>query len=46
MLKPKNIIPAHGNKEMENAMKDLALEMNYKEGNIFVLKDGDKVTLQ
>src|SRR3989344_326406 len=46
MVKPKYIIPAHGNREMENAMKDLALEMGYNEDKVYILKDGDKITLQ
>ncbi|MAE43081.1 ribonuclease J [Candidatus Woesearchaeota archaeon] len=46
IVKPRNIIPAHGNKEMKEALADLAIEMGYKkEKNIFLLKDGQKVTI-
>ena len=46
IIKPKNIIPAHGNKEMREALADLAGEMEYKIGeNVLMLKDGSKVAL-
>ena len=45
-LKPKNIIPSHGNKEMKDALAELAVEMGYKIGkNIFLVRDGHKVSL-
>jgi ribonuclease J len=46
-LKPKNIIPSHGNKEMKDALAELAVEMGYKVGkNVFLVKDGQKVTIK
>ena len=46
IIKPKNIIPAHGNEEMREALADLAEEMGYKIGkNVLMLKDGSKVAL-
>ena len=45
-LKPKNIIPSHGNKEMKDALAELAVEMGYKVGkNIFLVNDGQKIRL-
>ncbi|MBW2991256.1 ribonuclease J, partial [Candidatus Woesearchaeota archaeon] len=44
LLKPKNIIPTHGNKKKLRAMKELALEMGYKSKNIKILKNGVQVT--
>ena len=45
MVKPKNIIPAHGTKEMKDALAELGVEMGYKIGkNIFLVKNGNKVT--
>ena len=46
IIKPKNIIPAHGNKEMREALAELAGEMGYKIGeNDLMLKDGSKVAI-
>lgn len=45
MVRPKHIIPAHGNKEMETALASLAKEMHYKTKYIHVIKDGDIVSL-
>jgi len=46
MVKPKNIIPAHGTKEMKDALADLGVEMGYKIGeNIFLVKNGEKISL-
>ena len=44
ILKPRNIIPTHGNKKKLNAMKELALEMGYKPKNIRILKNGVQVS--
>ena len=47
IIKPKNIIPAHGNKEMRGALADLAVEMGYKIGeNALMLKDGSKAAIK
>ncbi|MBU4283975.1 MAG: RNase J family beta-CASP ribonuclease [Nanoarchaeota archaeon] len=40
LVKPKHIIPAHGEHKMTHAMGDLALEMGYKPKNIHVVKNG------
>jgi len=46
LVKPKNIIPAHGNKEMKDALADLAKEMGYKlNKNVFLVKNGQKVNI-
>tara|TARA_Y100000294_G_scaffold167521_1_gene176753 strand:- start:2008 stop:3336 length:1329 start_codon:yes stop_codon:yes gene_type:complete len=46
LVKPKNIIPAHGTKEMRDALAELCTEMRYKTGkNIFLIKDGQKIEL-
>ena len=45
IVRPKNIIPAHGTKEMKDALAELGVEMGYKIGkNIFLVKNGNKVT--
>ncbi|MFP4112420.1 MAG: RNase J family beta-CASP ribonuclease [Candidatus Woesearchaeota archaeon] len=41
MVKPKHIIPAHGDRDMMDAMKELALEMRYSEDEIHMLENGD-----
>lgn len=45
LVKPKKIIPAHGNAEMKNAMAELALEMGYKKDSILLLNDGNRARL-
>jgi ribonuclease J len=46
MLRPKNIIPAHGNNVMKEALADLAVEMGYRVGeNVFLISDGNKVSM-
>src|SRR3989338_1280614 len=46
LVKPKNIIPAHGAQEMKQALISLANEIGYKTGrNIFLIKDGQRVKL-
>jgi|TARA_B100001964_G_C14253266_1_gene611034 ribonuclease J len=45
-LKPENIIPSHGNKEMKDTLAELGVEMGYKIGkNIFLVKDGQKISI-
>ena len=45
-VKPKNIIPSHGSKDMKNALAELAGEMGYKVGeNVFLVRDGQKIAL-
>jgi len=44
LVKPKNIIPSHGSKEMKEALAELASEMGYKTNeNVFLVKDGGKI---
>ena len=43
LVKPKNVIPAHGNKEMKGALESLAFEMGYDKENVILIKDGHKV---
>lgn len=43
MLKPKNIIPAHGNFKMTTALVDLAQDMGYKNENIHLIQNGERL---
>ncbi len=46
MVKPKHIIPAHGDAQMKEALGNLAVEMNYEIGkNVFLMTNGQKVTV-
>lgn len=46
MLKPKNIIPAHGEPQMEDSLAELAVELGYVSGkSVHKLKDGQSVRL-
>lgn len=46
LIKPKTIIPAHGNKEMKQALASLAIEMGYKKGkNVIILKNSQHIKL-
>jgi len=45
LVKPSNIIPAHGDDEMKEALVDLAIEKGYKKGKtVHMIHDGDKVS--
>ncbi len=45
LVKPENIIPAHGEEEMKQALVDLAIEKGYKKDKtIHLLHDGDKIS--
>ncbi len=45
LVKPKHIIPAHGEKEMKDALVDLAIEKGYKKGKtVHIVHDGDKLS--
>jgi len=45
LVKPKHIIPAHGEKEMKEALVDLAIEKGYKKGKtVHIVHDGDKLS--
>ena len=46
LVKPKHIIPAHGNAIMKSALLDLAVEMGYKNGtNVHLMKDGERIKI-
>ncbi len=45
LLKPENIIPAHGDKRMMKAQETLALELGYKKNQIHLLQNFSKVNL-
>lgn len=46
MVKPQNIIPAHGEEHMEEALARLAEEMGFEENTqIHLMKNGDKIKL-
>jgi ribonuclease J len=45
MLKPRNIIPAHGNLLMTTGLVDLAKEIGFKDKNILLLQNGDSIKL-
>jgi ribonuclease J len=46
LLKPKNIIPAHGGITMATAMAELAKELGYKLGkNVFIMDDGKRIKI-
>jgi len=46
ILKPRHIIPAHGNKEMKEALASLAKEMGYEDKYVHLIKDKEKVQVQ
>lgn len=47
IIRPENIIPAHGDKEMKNSLAELAIEMGYKRNkNIFLVNNGNKISLE
>ncbi|MBR9692774.1 MBL fold metallo-hydrolase [Candidatus Woesearchaeota archaeon] len=43
MLKPKHIIPTHGNMKQLNAFRELAEEVGYKQNQIRIIKVGERV---
>jgi mRNA degradation ribonuclease J1/J2 len=46
MVKPKNILPTHGEKSMMNAFNSLATEMGYKlHKNLHPLTNGQRIVL-
>ena len=46
LVKPKHIIPAHGEEDMKKALADLAIEKGYELGKtVHILHDGQKVRL-
>ena len=47
LVKPKHIIPAHGEKDMINALVELTIEKDYKlDETVHVMHDGSKLTLK
>jgi ribonuclease J len=46
MVKPQNLIPAHGDVHMMEALQELAEEMKYKKEQIHMLKNGDFLKLE
>jgi ribonuclease J len=46
MLRPKHIIPAHGDFTMISALTDLGIEMGYKVGeNLHIMHDGQRIKI-
>ncbi|MEK6943073.1 MAG: RNase J family beta-CASP ribonuclease [Nanoarchaeota archaeon] len=46
ILKPKNIIPAHGEPKMLSSMADLAEELGYKRGNnVHIMKNAQRIKI-
>ena len=43
MLVPKNIIPAHGEPKMREALADLAHQMGYDNEHVFVMQNGERI---
>jgi len=47
LVKPKHIIPAHGEKDMIDALVELTVEKNYKlDETVHVMHDGSRLTLK
>ncbi len=47
LVNPENIIPAHGEKEMKDALVDLAIEKGYKKGkSVYLISDGEKISFK
>lgn len=45
MVKPEHIIPAHGDRNMMEALKELAIEMRYSKKKIHLMRNGDILKL-
>ncbi len=45
LVKPKHIIPAHGNIKMRSALADLAYEMGYDKSKVHIVSDGKRIKL-
>ncbi|MBT3303798.1 RNase J family beta-CASP ribonuclease [Candidatus Woesearchaeota archaeon] len=43
MVKPKNVIPAHGDESMKQGMREICLAMGYEEKQVHLLHDGESV---
>jgi ribonuclease J len=47
MVKPRHIIPAHGDIKMASALSELATEMGYKIGeNVHIMQNGQMITVK
>ena len=45
LVRPKHIIPAHGEEDMKKALAELAIEKGYASNKVHLIKDGGKVVL-
>ena len=45
LVKPRHVIPAHGDKSMEKALAELAFEEGYKANKVHIMKDGENLAL-
>jgi len=46
LVKPRHIIPAHGERKMTSSLGDLAVEMGYKKGqNMHLMSNGERIRL-
>jgi len=45
LTRPDHLIPAHGEQRMLNCLKELALEMGYKDNKVHVMRDGQKIKI-
>lgn len=46
LVKPKHIIPAHGDEKMTAGLANLAFEMGYKKDNVHIMRDGGKKIIE
>jgi len=46
LIKPENVIPAHGNRSVTMPVKELCKEMGYKEENVHVLNDWQRIKIK
>lgn len=45
LVKPKHLIPAHGDLKMRSALADLAYEMGYDKSKVHIVSDGKKISI-
>ncbi len=45
LVKPKHIIPAHGGLKMKTSLAELSREMGYKDDQIHIIQNGDRIRL-
>ncbi|MFH1053326.1 MAG: RNase J family beta-CASP ribonuclease [Candidatus Woesearchaeota archaeon] len=46
LVKPKHLIPAHGDQRMTKALYDLAIEMGYDKDNVHIMRDLNHLKLE